>query len=141
MNVNKKDIDKWLFRGEETACKYCCYRDDCHRGAVCYGGEPIFPYCAENDDTDNIEYDDVLYDLEKDFKELFMELELSIKKVIFNKPATIVLWSNGDKTVVKCQDGDKFDKEKGLSLAVMKYVFGNKSKYNDVIKKHCGIEE
>lgn len=65
----------------------------------------------------------------------------NIKKVIFNEPATIVLWSNGDKTVVKCQDGDKFDKEKGLSLAVMKYVFGNKSKYNDVIKKHCGIEE
>ena len=63
-----------------------------------------------------------------------------IEKVIFNDPATIVIWSNGDKTVVRCQPGDTFDKEKGIALAVTKYVFGNKSKYNEIIKKFANLE-
>ena len=63
----------------------------------------------------------------------------NIEKVVFNNPATIVFWATGEKTVVKCQDGESFDKEKGLALCVMKYVMGNKSSYNNVIKKF--IEE
>ena len=47
-----------------------------------------------------------------------------IKKVIFNNPATIVLWSDGTKTIVKCQDGDIYDKEKGLALAICKKAIG-----------------
>ena len=31
-----------------------------------------------------------------------------IKKVIFNDPATIVLWDDGTKTVVKCSEGDTY---------------------------------
>ena len=58
----------------------------------------------------------------------------SIKKVIFNDPLTIVLWNNGDKTIVKCQEGDIYDKEKGLAMAICKYVYGNKSRYNKVFK-------
>ena len=42
-----------------------------------------------------------------------------IEKVIFNEPATIVLWSDGTKTVVKCQE-EEFDKEKGLAMAIAK---------------------
>lgn len=34
---------------------------------------------------------------------------VSIRKVIFNDPATVVLWSDGTKTVVKCGPEDKFD--------------------------------
>ena len=60
---------------------------------------------------------------------------LVIKKVIFNDPATIVLWSDGSKTVVKCQDGDAFDPEKGLAMAFVKKIFGNKGSYYDQIKK------
>ena len=41
-----------------------------------------------------------------------------IKNVIFNDPATIVFWEDGTKTVVKCQDGDEFDPEKGLAMAI-----------------------
>lgn len=59
----------------------------------------------------------------------------NIEKVIFKDPATIVFWATGEKTVVKCQDDEPFDKEKGLALCVMKYIFGNKSSYNNVIKK------
>lgn len=58
------------------------------------------------------------------------------KKIIFNGPATIVLWEDGTKTVVKCQDGDTFDKEKGIALCFMKKSLGNKSNFNNVIKKY-----
>ena len=45
------------------------------------------------------------------------EHHLRIKKVIFNDPATIVLWSDGTKTVVKAE-GEPFDPEKGLAMAI-----------------------
>lgn len=58
-----------------------------------------------------------------------------IDKVIFNNPATIVIWANGDKTVVKC-DGEKYDPEKGLAMAITKYLLGNnQSYYYDIFKK------
>lgn len=49
---------------------------------------------------------------------------VSIKKVIFNDPATIVFWADGTKTVVKCADFDIFDPEKGLAMAICKRVYG-----------------
>lgn len=58
-----------------------------------------------------------------------------VKKVIFNAPATIVIWGDGSKTVVKCQNGEKFDKEKGLALCYMKKMLGNKSNFNNVFKE------
>lgn len=59
----------------------------------------------------------------------------SIKKVIFNDPATIVYWWNNTKTVVKCQEGEPYDPEKGLALCFMKMMLGNKGNYNNVMKK------
>lgn len=58
----------------------------------------------------------------------------TIDKVIFNKNATIVFWKNGEKTVVKCQKGETFDKEKGLALCIIKYLFGNIGYYNEIFK-------
>lgn len=58
-----------------------------------------------------------------------------IKKVIFNPPATIVYWYNGEKTVVKCDASEMFDPEKGLAMAFVKYFFNNHGYYNDVMKK------
>ena len=46
-------------------------------------------------------------------------------KVIFNDPATIVMWDDGTKTVVKCE-GEKFDPEKGLAMAITKKALDNK---------------
>lgn len=59
----------------------------------------------------------------------------TIKNVIFNDPATIVLWTDGTKTVVKCQDGDTYNKEMGLAMAILKKCMGNKGNYNDVFEK------
>ena len=61
--------------------------------------------------------------------------KLQIENVIFNKPATIVFWKDGTKTVVKCQDGDDFVEEKGLAMAICKKVFGNGSGYYEEFKK------
>lgn len=58
-----------------------------------------------------------------------------IKDVIFNPPATIVFWADNTKTVVKCQEGDDFDAEKGLTMAITKKLFGNKGNYCEEIKK------
>lgn len=59
----------------------------------------------------------------------------SIKKVIFNDPATIVIWGDNSKTVVKCQEGDTYDAEKGLALCIAKKYLGNKGNFNEVFKK------
>lgn len=53
----------------------------------------------------------------------------AIKDVIFAPPATIVYWSHGSKTVVKCSEKDVFDPEKGLAMAIAKRCGGNKGSY------------
>jgi hypothetical protein len=58
-----------------------------------------------------------------------------IKDVIFHDPATIVKWADGTKTVVKAQEGDIYDPEKGLAMAITKKALGNKGDYNNEIKK------
>ena len=59
-----------------------------------------------------------------------------IKDVKFNDPATIVFWEDDTKTVVKAQDGEKFDKEKGLAMAIIKKSQDNSSKYYEIFKKY-----
>lgn len=61
---------------------------------------------------------------------------LGINKVIFNKPATIVLWTDGSKTVVKVNKGERWDPEKGLAMAIVKKNYGLKQflKYMEELK-------
>lgn len=59
----------------------------------------------------------------------------NIKNVYFNDPATVVLWDDGTKTIVKCQDGDTYSRETGLALCMAKKALGNKSAFNDIFKK------
>ena len=58
----------------------------------------------------------------------------AIQKVIFNDPATIVIWADGTKTVVKC-DCELYDPEKGLAMAISKKALGNKGNYYETFKK------
>ena len=60
---------------------------------------------------------------------------VEITKVIFNNPATIVFWSDGKKTVVKCACDEAFDEEKGLAMAISKRVLGNHGNYYNEFKK------
>lgn len=70
-------------------------------------------------------------------QELTAATKLSIKRIIFNGPATIVMWTDGTKTIVKCQPGEIMDAEKGIFAACAKKLLGtNKtgSNYLEQIK-------
>lgn len=69
------------------------------------------------------------------FEERFFNY-FDIEKVIFNNPATIVIWKDGTKTVVKC-NGEKFDQEKGLAMAISKRALAVGNMYRKVFKKWC----
>ena len=77
---------------------------------------------------------DVLFDLDND-KERMRGVTAAITKVEFNGPATIVFWTDGTKTVVKAQNNEVFDPEKGLAMAIVKKAYGNKGNYCNQIKK------
>ncbi len=55
-------------------------------------------------------------------------------KIVVNKPATIVLWSDNTKTVVKCGPDDTFDPEKGVALCFMKKFLGNSGNYYNIFR-------
>lgn len=58
-----------------------------------------------------------------------------VKKVIFNPPATIILWNDGTKSVVKCQNGEEYVSEKGFVMAYLKKMLGNDNTFNKEIRK------
>lgn len=60
-----------------------------------------------------------------------------LNKVIFDEEAgvTVALWCDGSKTIVHCQPGDTFDKEKAIALCYMKKVLGNRGSFNETLKK------
>lgn len=60
-----------------------------------------------------------------------------IKRVIFNNPATIVLWNDDTKTIVKAEN-ETFDPEKGLAMAITKKALGNEGNYYNELKKYLG---
>lgn len=60
---------------------------------------------------------------------------LTIKNVIFNDPATIVFWDDGSKSVVKARDGEKYDPEKGLAMAISRKALGNTGSYYNEFEK------
>lgn len=56
-----------------------------------------------------------------------------VKNLIYNPPATIVTWTDGTKTVIKCDGNDKFSKEFGLAMAYMKKIFGARNGFKRII--------
>lgn len=58
-----------------------------------------------------------------------------ISKIHFNPPMTIVLWEDGTKTTVRCQEGDAYSDEVGLALCIAKKALGNKGNFNNVFRK------
>lgn len=74
---------------------------------------------------------------EKNFKPLFIP---KIKDVMFRNPATIVWFEDGSKTVAIAGHGDKYDKEVGLAICMLKRVLGNKE-YRAIMDKWCYTNE
>lgn len=50
-----------------------------------------------------------------------------IKKVEFYPPATKLILGDGREYVSIAQEGDEFDKERGVQECIMQYLFGDKS--------------
>lgn len=61
------------------------------------------------------------------------------KKIIYSGPATIVLWADGTKTVVKCAKHDTWDFQAGFLWALAEKVYGNRSQVEKVISQHANF--
>ena len=88
-------------------------------------GLPQTDYCCQS--TERAKKNDLV---------LFGMCRVSIRKVIFNDPATIVFWSDDTKTVVKCATEDTYDMEKGLAMAIVKKMAGNDNRFHKVFKQY-----
>ena len=81
------------------------------------------------DDTISISEEHLSYKQEK----------ATIKNVIFSGPATIIIWSDGDKTIVKKSDCEaEMDKEKGLAMAIIKKAYKDAGKEGSYFRRIFG---
>ena len=62
-------------------------------------------------------------------------LSMTIKKVIFNPPATIIIWDDKTKTVVKAQEDEPYDPEKGMAMCIAKHIYGDCGSYYNVFSE------
>ena len=83
--------------------------------------------------------------LEKWLIEFFEEVERAqkpkpdlVQAVYFNyeKGATTVVWFDGMRTTISCQNGEDFDEEKAIALCFMKRIFDNKGCFNNYMRKY-----
>lgn len=58
-----------------------------------------------------------------------------IRRVIFSNPATIVFWEDNTKTVVRCMEGEKFERYAGFIAACAKKMFGSTSRAKAVMNE------
>lgn len=61
---------------------------------------------------------------------------ISVDRIIFNDPATIVFWQDGTKTVVKCQKGQTFNPYFGFCAAIAKKLYGSNSMLNRIVETY-----
>lgn len=75
--------------------------------------------CSECD-----EYGDAFWEgFEAAIECLDLEPDMPVR-AIFNRPATILFWPDGTKTVAKCTTGDVWDPEKGVMAAMLRKYLG-----------------
>lgn len=60
---------------------------------------------------------------------------LGIKKVIYSGPKTIIIWSDGSKTIASCGKEDTFDPYVGFCAAAAKKMFGSTSKIRKIVER------
>ena len=114
----------------------------------CYSGTPLCTYCPTRPSDFSKSIDEMSGYVHKNFTDYTKKHKRitppmpvifpEISKVIFSEPATIVYWSDGTRTVVKVQEGDVFDPEKGLAMAISKKAFGNSGSYYRAFDKWIG---
>lgn len=115
-------------------CMSCCFGSKYERSLDIKWGIPV------NRDITRAICDTIRHNKEdvkkKERKPMSKTKKVTIKKVIFNDPVTIVIWSDKTKTIVRTQGCDIYDPEKGLAMAISKKMLGdNKGNYYNEFKK------
>lgn len=117
---------------------YCRLRDhiEMQRDSLKIAMNSVYGRCADY-------YQHDVEAVKQVFDAQFKGVRVTPKKVIFNNPATIVIWSDGTKTVVKRQTGDRYNKEAGLALCYVKKFCGDNTSrgLNDILKLANNKEE
>ena len=78
-------------------------------------------------------------ELERDEEDPMMWGIPDVERIIFNPPATIVFWEDGTKTVVKCMEGQPYEKYAGFAMACMKKMFGSTSRAKAIMNE-CDMD-
>ncbi len=60
-------------------------------------------------------------------------MKYGVKEIIYNDAATIVYWTDGTKTVVKCNENDEYSEYAGFVAAVAKKMYGGANAINRLI--------
>ena len=59
---------------------------------------------------------------------------ITVKKIIYNDPATVVFWEDGTKTVVKRSKGEKNNHYAAFCAALAKKIYKNNSQVNKIVQ-------
>ena len=99
---------------------------------------PWYQYGKLNDNSNIlVPIDDTISITEEHLS--YKQEKATIKNVIFSGPATIVIWSDGDKTIVKKSDCEaEIDKEKGLAMAIIKKAYKDAGKEGSYFRRIFG---
>ena len=103
----------------DDICPYDCDCGEC----------PCEDKCAEDTENWKITYEEAEDD---EYPDMWGIPE--IDHVVFSGPATIVFWEDGTKTIVKCMEGEKFERYAGFAAACMKKMFGSTSRAKSVME-------
>ena len=60
-------------------------------------------------------------------------MKYGVKEIIYHDAATIVYWTDGTKTVVKCNENDEYSEYAGFVAAVAKKMYGGANAINRLI--------
>lgn len=116
---------------DDEHCTYCIWSYICPKGMKSDGGgNPIYPPCCDDEYIN-------MFDVDLYYEEVVEMFE--IEKIIYNDPATIVIFKDGEKVVVKAHDED-FDKEKGVAMAIIKRMY-SRSEFVKIVENGFDMKE
>ena len=118
-------LDKDEVPFEDDSCPYDGDCAECPYEEACAKDLGLKPHC-----------DPCPWDEDKEDDPPFWGIP-DIRRIVFSGPATIVFWEDGTKTVVKCMEGEKFERYAGFAAACMKKMFGSTSRAKSVMEDYA----
>lgn len=98
-------------------------------------------YILNNDDPNHILPDDVATVCPEDYIVSPVTKNSGpidyVDHIFYDNVATVVFWTDGTKTVVKCAEGTPYDEYSAFCIALAKKIYGNNSALKRAIKNHA----